>query len=372
MWEVHASPTYLLNIGDLVMIEKEYRILPSDEVLTYSGRIDFEQKDAPVFVFPCTSVRFHVSGKNIRVDLENIRSYSENSMGILVDGAYKGKCVLPDEGRIEIDISGFLDGKEHEVTIFKRQDACHYVVFYGLSAGRDTVVTKSGLQYKRRIEVYGDSVSAGEVSEAVSFAGLQDPENNGEYSNSFYSYAWTCARILQADIHDIAQGGISLLSGQGYFLQPDTIGMEECYDKIEYNPFLGDVKDWDFSRYTPHVVIAAIGQNDAYPVNYMAEHYDGEEAVLWRVRYKRFIGVLRAHYPKAEIILATTILNHDAAWDRAIEEVAEELQDAHVHHFMYQKNGCGTHGHIRVPEAEQMAEELSGFIMSLGEEIWKD
>ena len=105
-----------------------------------------------------------------------------------MDGDYKGKCILPDEGSVEIDISGFLDGnKEHEVTVFKRQDASHYVVFEGLITGKDTEISKSKVQFTRRIEVYGDSVSAGEVSEAVARAGLSDPENNGEYSNSFYS-----------------------------------------------------------------------------------------------------------------------------------------------------------------------------------------
>lgn len=50
----------------------------------------------------------------------------------------------------------------------------------------------------RKIEVYGDSVSAGEVSEAVDFVGKPDPEHNGEYSNCWYSYAWMTARKLNA------------------------------------------------------------------------------------------------------------------------------------------------------------------------------
>ena len=125
--------------------------------------------------------------------------------------------------------------------------------------GKDTEISKSKVQFTRRIEVYGDSVSAGEVSEAVARAGLSDPENNGEYSNSFYSYSWLCARKLHADIHDVAQGGIALLHGQGYFAGPDYTGMEESYDKIEMNPYLGETKPWDFSRYTPHVVIVAFG-----------------------------------------------------------------------------------------------------------------
>lgn len=349
-------------------------VLPSDEVFTYSGRIDFENIDAPVFVFPCSSIRFLTDAKTGKMKVENIHSYAENSLGVLVDGNYRGKLILPDEGTREIDISAFLDGKEHEITIFKRQDSCHYFVFKGLSVNVDAMVKKAAPAPKRRIEVYGDSVSAGEVSEATAFAGLADPEHNGEYSNSFYSYSWLCARKLNAEIHDIAQGGIALLDKTGYFAGPDYVGMESCYDKVCYNPQLGKLSDWDFTKYIPHVVIVAIGQNDANPDNYMAADYEGAKAEYWRNAYEKFILTLRGHYPKAEIVLTTTILNHEENWDRAIDAVAKKLQekDKKIHHFLYTKNGCGTHGHIRIPEAEKMADELSAFINSLGEDIWKD
>lgn len=39
---------------------------------------------------------------------------------------------------------------------------------------------------------------------------------------------------------------------------------------------------------------------------------------------------------------------------------------------MYTNNGCGTKGHIRIPEADKMSNELAGFIGSLGEYIWCD
>ncbi len=347
-------------------------IMPSDEALMYSGRIDFEEKDAPVLIFPCSFVRFVMNGTTGKVAVENKHSFWENEIGILVDGEHKGKLALPESGYAEIDFSEFLDGEEHEITIFKRQDGCHYVVFKGLMVDEDATVKKAAPLPTRRIEVYGDSVSAGEVSEAVEYVGVQDPEHNGEYSNSYYSYAWTVARKLQAQLHDVAQGGISLLNGEGYFAAPSYVGMLQTYDKLEYNPELGALKQWDFSHYTPHVVIVAIGQNDSHPVNYMAEDYDGEHAGFWRSEYKRLVTLIREKYPKAHIILKTTILLHDSAWDRAIDEVAKSMQDDKVHHFLYSNNGCGTHGHIRIPEAEKMAEELAAFINGLGEGIWED
>ena len=38
--------------------------------------------------------------------------------------------------------------------------------------------------------------------------------------------------------------------------------------------------------------------------------------------------------------------------------------------FKFKRNGIGTPGHLRIPEAEEMAEELTKFIESFGEEIW--
>ncbi len=61
-----------------------------------------------------------------------------------------------------------------------------------------------------------------------------------------------------------------------------------------------------------HVVVVAIGQNDNHPVDYMAEDYDSENPKL----EKTLSGIhrkLMQLYPKAQIILATTILCHDKA-----------------------------------------------------------
>ena len=227
---------------------------------------------------------------------------------------------------------------------------------------------------KRRMEVYGDSVSAGEVSEAEFACGQVDPEgHNGRYSNGYLSYSWQTARLLGAELHDIATGGMALEDGTGYFYSPDYIGMLSSWDKINYYPPFGAKTEWDFSRYTPHVVVAAIGQNDANPVNFMAQNYDCDASKHWRSAYAGWIRAIRAKYPHAQIILTTTILGHDAAWDRAIDEVCRELSktDGRVHHFLYSKNGCGTPGHIRGSEAAGMAKELTGFIETLPD-VWED
>ncbi len=113
------------------------------------------------------------------------------------------------------------------------------------------------------------------------------------------------------------------------------------------------------------MVILAIGQNDSHPLDYMAQDYGGRQAMEWRAAYSGFLDTLRNIYPQAHIICKTTILEHDRSWDRAIEQVVREKEDTHIHYFAYSNNSVGTKGHIRRPEAEKMAEELSAYIERL-------
>lgn len=338
-------------------------------LLQYSGRIDWSDKEAPVLVFPCSSIKMKFTGTSVAAVVENHQLYFSGFLGYLIDG--EQKCVrMADSGRETIVLAKGLADGEHEIMLFKRMDACHTFTFYGFEVDDGAKILEPEAKPARRIEVYGDSVSAGEVSEATDYIGQPDPVHNGEFSNSYYSYAWITARKLGAEIHDIAQGGVALLDGTGWFAEPDFMGMESFYDKIRYYPELTNMVNWNFDLYRPHIVIVAIGQNDANPDNYMATDYEGAKAEHWRKSYRAFVDRLRGIYPRAEIILATTILEHDASWDRAIGQVCDEMADAHIHHFLYRRNGAGTPGHIRIPEAEEMAEELTAFITSLGDGIW--
>lgn len=350
----------------------ERLILPTDPHLQYTGRIDDENPDAPIFQYVCSSIRVRVASKHLKLLVTNIHSYWENRLGIIVDGKQTA-VLLPDQGDAAIDLTPLLHEGINDVLVFKRQDSCHAFIFHGFAVDEDVQLEVCPPKPQRRMEFYGDSVTAGEVSEALDCAGKPDPEHVGQYSNGWWSYAWQTARMLGAQIHDIAQGGIALQDGCGYFNDPQFQGMLSCYDKVSYNPCLGPVKPWDFTRYTPQVVVLAIGQNDAHPDNYMESDYAGEKATKWRADYRGLIEQLRARYPKATIILTTTILNHARQWDDAIDQVCRELRetDSRVYHFLYEKNGCGTPGHIRAGEAEGMARELSGFIRGLGEAIWE-
>ena len=345
------------------------KILPNNSSLIYSGRIDLSDPFAIVWTYPGTFVRIKFKGTQLSIHVRNKHNYWNNYLGV-VEGDAQTKLLLPEEGdaMIEIPLQTTQDNI-HEVMIFKRQDACHELTILGFEINCNTddeceLLEASPLP-PRRIEVYGDSVSAGEVSEAIDYVAKADPEHNGEYSNSWYSYAWIAARKLDAQLHDIAQGGVALLDNTGWYHEPDYIGMEQVWNKMRYNPDYGTVKEWDFSKYTPDIVIVAIGQNDSHPDDYMKTDYEGEKAKNWRIHYRQFLAKLRETYPDAWIICCTTLLQHDIGWDMSISQAVLDIADKKISHCVFQRNGKATPGHLRIPEAEEMAEELCHYIHSL-------
>lgn len=353
--------------------ENEYYVPASCEKISYSGRIDFFHTNAPVFIYPGSSACMIFMGASLRVLLKNNHGYLNNYLGYIIDGVQK-KVLLSNDSMIhEIVLADDLEGnKKHEVIIVKRQDACHEFTFYGFIMPKQSALYVPFEKPRRCMEFYGDSITAGELSEAVNYAGKPDPVHNGEYSNAWYSYAMMTARNLKTQVNIVAQGGISLMDHIGYFHEPDYIGMESVYDKLHFNPDLGKVTNWDFKSYTPHVVVIALGQNDSAQGDFMKTEPWGKKAEIWMKHYKQFVLNIRSKYLGAFIVLTTTILNHHPAWDRAIGLVCRDIDDAKIVHFLYSLNGRGTPGHVRIPEAEQMAFELSIFLRGFGDEIWKD
>ena len=158
----------------------------------------------------------------------------------------------------------------------------------------------------------------------------------------------------------------------GWFFEPNAVGMESAWDKVHYNPTFGNTTKWNFKQYTPDVVIVAIGQNDNHPDDYMKEEYNGERAMKWRSHYEMFLRNLRETYPNAQIVCITTLLEHDSSWDCSIDKVVKEMDDKKISHYLFKRNGKATPGHLRIPEAKEMADELAAYIENLSIEGWNE
>lgn len=336
----------------------------------YEGRIDYQDPAAPLLIQAGSAVYLKHAGESLSVRITVIHHHFENALGVLVDGK-ESKIVLNTDGATHdypIPLEG-ENGKPREIILWKRGDGgAYYCAFHGVIIGESDHLESAGPAPKRRIECYGDSVSAGEICEAVSCTGKLDPDNHGGlYSNAWHSYSMMCARKLGAEIHNNAQGGIAVLDHTGFFVN-GTVGLISTWDKLRYSPEIGPCSSWDFSTWTPHVVVFALGQNDAYPVNYI--NTDPVRRNVWKDTYASIIKNLRARYPRALFVIITTLMQHDEGWDRALDAMTEELRDERIVRYRFARNGRGTPGHPRISEHAEMAGELANFIESFGEKIW--
>ncbi|MBQ7784014.1 MAG: electron transporter RnfD [Oscillospiraceae bacterium] len=347
-------------------------IKSNDSRISYGGRIDIQDNGAH-FYYASSYAQVRFKGTEISAVINNSTAWGSLSLGYIIDGRM-GKLVLPvrnDNCSMIYTVANSLEpDKEHTLLLYKRHAANHSFVLESFSTDGEFLSAPEKPSLK--LEFYGDSVSAGEVIEAVDFVGRSDPPSHeAVYDNSYLSYTWQTARSLGADIHNIAQGGIAVLNDTGYFHAPKMIGMEDVYDKMCYFPEGGELTQWDFSRYIPDAVVFALGQNDAH--NGITDSNDIDIAdpayrEKWKTAYKDILKSIHSHYRKdTKYIFITTLLMHDPEWDKAIDEIVNELKAEGIdaYHMMFKRNGAATPGHPRLPEHTEMAEELSEFIRSI-------
>ena len=112
-------------------------------------------------------------------------------------------------------------------------DQCHTYQFLGFLVEYGARVEKARPLPRKKIEFYGDSVTAGEVSEAQNYAGMPDPPSEGEYNNAYFSYAWATARRRSI---------LSPREGSRCVMERDTMRMEHAAWKAALTGFIFQAK----------------------------------------------------------------------------------------------------------------------------------
>ncbi len=337
---------------------------PVSEKIRFTGRVSVENGSI-VLTWPGTAVSFRFRGTNLSLNGFNDNFGADSILGAVIDGEEK-KFFIGGSGKVYIKIAENLPLTDHSVVIYKRMEG-HYFTVESLETDGELLDLPKAPD--KRIEVYGDSVSAGSVVDCEEYAGKTDPEHCGQFDNAWHAYPQILARELPAEVYDTSQGGIAILDGTGWFEMPNTKGMESCYDKCRYSSYRPE-SDWDFG-FVPHVIIFAIGQNDANPDPDMLKKPEKREA--WLGKYIEIINAVRSHAPKATVVLALTVLGHDRIWDDALEEIKDRLGgiENKAYHFMYSRTGTATPGHPRYSEQKEMAGEMKAFLEGLPEETWE-
>jgi hypothetical protein len=325
----------------------------NDPKIHYMGRIGM-LKDAAELTWGASAVVINFNGTGAKATLSD--NTGNDYVTVVVDDKVATTLQPGTEKKEYTLISGLPAGK-HKLELFKRTEfAMGSLQFYNITldgAGK----LLSPPKYKHRIEFYGNSITCGYAIEDLE----GKDRGTAQYENGYKSYANLTARHFNADYRSIAKSGIGVTVSWFNYVMPEIYNRTYALDST---------KLWDFSKYTPEVVVVNLFQNDSWIVT----HPDNEQ---FRARfgnaaptpefiikaYADFIGKIRSKYPKATIICALGSMDATrtgSAWPGYIEKAVAGLNDKAIYtHFFPYKN---TPGHPSEKEQKDMADSLTGFI----------
>jgi lysophospholipase L1-like esterase len=331
-------------------------VKPGDKNISYMGRVAVHG-DSASFYWPGSSATINFMGTGVRATMKSLRE--EGYFYAIVDNAAsKAFKFGSDSVKRTISLVSDLSLGKHSLQLFKLSNNTSENVLYGFEITGGAKVLKPAKLPKRRIEFYGNSITAGHGVDVP--AGTRE-SGVPEYFNNYYSYAAITARHYNAQYSCIARSGIGIMVS--WF--PEI--MPEIYDRL--NPADAGSK-WNFKNYTPDVVVINLFQNDYWLVNLPAhEQFKArfgktkptEEFII--TSYQSFVASVRQKYPAAHIICALGNMNATEAgskWPGYIEQAIARLKDNKIHtlFFPYKKTG----GHPNKKEQQAMANDLVAFI----------
>ncbi len=326
-------------------------IKPDHKYLRYTGRVDFNNTLAPKLSWPGSSIKAIFTGTLLKITLDD--ELGKNYYNIIVDDEIYHPYVLKAlPGENEYTISTVLENKPHTLEIYKRTDGEE-----GETAFKRLTINGKLLPLpprpKRRMEIYGDSITSGAGNEAA---------DNGEDSqlsdkNNYWAYSAIAARELNAELHTISQSGIGIMVSWFPFTMP------QYYDQLSAK--LNNDTVWDFNQWTPDLVVINLFQNDSWLID-QHKRIQPIPTDAQRIRaYMDFVRSIRSKYPKAQIICALGSMDATAndKWPNYIREAVENLKadgDTQLDTLFFEFTGYGQHP--RIAQHKANAKKLANFV----------
>ncbi|HEY3594693.1 MAG TPA: SGNH/GDSL hydrolase family protein [Polyangiaceae bacterium] len=351
----------------------EKTIAPTDAHIRYSGRIDMANAGGPRFSGSAVSISLKFQGVGVSVGLrdEFRGGTSGNYFDAWIDDGPPIKLKMqPSSVMLTYPIASNLAYGEHTVKIGKRTEGdTGMSTFLGFKV-QGTVLDPPAAP-ARKMEIIGDSITAGAGMEAVNGSAQCSEDGYGQpYENGNLAYGPVLARRLSAEYHVQGVSGIGLY--RNYFNR-DARTMPQVYDSLFTEETASPA--YDETQFVPDAVIIGLGTND-FSTNAAVGTREKLDVAAFTQAYVDFVTKLRGLYPNAHIFCTSSSLLGDGYPTAAdhfftdlqtvVATVAQQLNtagDANVHSFAYTKvNGTGCGSHPGVPQQASMAQELGDYV----------
>lgn len=279
---------------------------PGPPAVQLIGRFDDRDPRGPLCGWPGCRIVARFEGTTVRVKLsETPLLDGPSEWDVTVDGQRRPKLVL-EAGAHDYVLASDLGAGPHVVELYKRTEGQNGVTqFLGYDFDGGTLLSPP-LRRTRRLEIIGDSDVAGFGYEGTAYDGVGCPGNAWAARWENFRGAWgeRLAETLDAELH------AAVYSGKGFFFniwRPDTETIGVVYPRA--NPVDPESR-WDFSTWTPDVVVIALGGND-YNLGMPEDTGPAPlEGVTAKVR--ELTQTVRMNHPAAQIFLMAYAVLTDA------------------------------------------------------------
>lgn len=313
--------------------------------------------------FSATEERTKVTGRTLYLNDTRYLGFSGTSVSFTFVGKKAVVCICSDEqnwpeelkGRIAVYIDDekepskriCLNQKEEIYTLYESEIEKQVTITimkyseaaFGLCGIRYIEIDTEKLlpapeKKARRIEIIGDSITCGYGVEAdnelVPF--------HTETENPTKSYSLLTAKGLDAEVNLVCWSGNGIISK--YVEETATEPLTDClmpelyqYTDISCSQrILGFEEEkwekWDFSKFVPDIILVNLGTNDCSWCKDIQERRDH-----YREEYIKFLGYVREHNPKSEIVcmLGTMDQRVMKELEEAVTIFGEKNNDRAVH-----------------------------------------
>ncbi|QYY34886.1 SGNH/GDSL hydrolase family protein [Ruficoccus sp. ZRK36] len=292
-------------------------VIPAnDPGFTYYGRVDAGDPQAPAIMWSGTYVEFGVEdASSLRLILDD--SKGQNYFDVIVNGDEANMQVIDCvKGKHSYEVN--LPTTTSRVTVFKRTEYTQgTTLFEGIDLPEGAKMLPPAPAPSRRIEFFGDSITCGMGNLAPDNA----KDGNIDEKDNYLAYGAMTARNLDADYRCISRSGIGIIKSWYPLVMP------ELYNRLDPND---PSSRWDFTQWTPDVVVINLFQNDSWLLARMEPGTaPGPEAIVQA--YKDFVGSIRKEYPQAHIVCALGSMDatrEGSPWPGYIEEAVAQMNAA--------------------------------------------
>jgi lysophospholipase L1-like esterase len=325
----------------------------ADKHISYEGRIDYKN-NAAILMWPGTYIKINFKGTGISGTFKDADTSNYYNVIIDNDSIYK---IQFDTSKKTFVLAFNLSYGKHSLQLFKRTEWDKgKTFFYGFEFNGKNKLLKPSKLPKRKIEFFGNSITCGY---AINDAVHDSP--TGYYENNYDAYAAITARHFNTQYYCTSKSGIGIMVSWFPLIMP------EMYDRLDPT---NSTSKWDFSKYTPDVVVINLLQNDSWiinmPNNEQFKNRFGtkppDENYIVNA-YKNFVQTIRTKYPETQIICMLgnmDITKKDSPWPGYVQKAVERLNDKKI--FTYFSPYKETPGHPKVKEQQMLADGLIQFI----------